>query len=152
MHDDDPEFPADTRHLRADHDIWVVITRDHPNEEYAPFVNWRIAVYSVNNLAFALRLLDGYIRHRVLHPLRNVDRRPYPALGDIAVHVYPHMNIDVVQIVEQFTMPNKTCHEPERVLPLNILTVYPPTGARMLRADIEVDGPENFIISFTGSG
>ena len=120
------------------------------NPEGAPLVGHSVAMYVAGDLCNALMFLVGYIIHRAGHPIQGIDRKPWPAVETLEVHVYPTVGIDVKAAVDQFPTVKAKCHEPQKDLPLSPFTVMPPTGNHVLVAVLQVVDDETVVIAFEG--
>ena len=80
------------------------------NPEGAPLVGHSVAMYVAGDLCNALMFLVGYITHRAGHPIQGIDRKPWPSVETLDVHVYPAVGIDVKAAVDQFPTVKAKCH------------------------------------------
>jgi hypothetical protein len=152
-HANDDNFPADLQALRQNEDTIVQITYVDPNPDGAPFEPWAPVVYVAGDMEKTnntLNLLKDYVVYRATHPLPGVDRSPWPRVEALHMHVHPHINIDVADTVNAFERVQKTCHAPAGRLPLSVFGVSPPSGHRVLLADVEVVDDDHVIVAWSG--
>ena len=79
-----------------------------------------------------VKLIIGFIRHRVTHPRLHVDRTPWPAVSTLQVHIHPHTGIDFGTAFDHLAAEGVELHPQSADLPLSIFDCNPPGSMRPL--------------------
>ena len=99
LHAGDNAMPKNLQELRQQDQIILQIGRtDTENPDNLPIKQYSVIHYvggTLEQLRNAIHLLVEFFYHRCTHPVPGVDKSPWPAAADIAVHLYPHTGINL---------------------------------------------------------
>ena len=155
LHSENEASPANRQELRRNEFIHLSLGRSDPenNRDEMPIKDFSVAISSggaLPHLENTVKLVIGFIRHRVTHARLKVDRTPWPAFSTLRIHIHPHTGIDFGSAFDHLVDEGVELQAQSVTLPLSIFDCNPPGSTRPLMAEFEVLDPDHGIIGWDG--
>ena len=134
-------LPKTLQDLASKAGVRLVVT-DAKDPDDIGFIQWRPAFYvAADDLTNFLHLLDGFFLFKEQQMVKR-EQQPFE------VHLHPHSNVDIAEILDQLEYGNYTLQEPADNLPLG---VFEAQGLKKpITLNFQVQSPEKLSIVVTG--
>ena len=145
-HTSESSLPNSVKELQRSAGIKLVLT-DAKDPEGVGFVQWRAAFYVAGDteskpLHNFLNLLDGFFKYKAEKMARK---------QSFEVHIFPHLDIELDNLMEGFEYEPYTINEPSRDIPMGIFDAQPVMGKRIITLHIEAESEESVSCLIAGN-